>query len=283
MLVLEKRGFFDAGQTFSFVKNLTTMTSPFPGMDPYLEGYVWPDVHQALAEAIKELLLRQINPKYVARTNLYTVKDSAMKEDVGIMYPDVEVLKRAETYAPRRFEPDTDVAVLSPATVVLPFFPPVEVKIPFIEITDRQSNVLVTAIEILSPVNKRKPGLEPYRKKRKELHKAGVHLLEIDLLRRWERPIEHPFLPKSDYLVALSRAQTTKTEIWAFHLRDPMPTIPVPLRAPDPDVLLNLRKALDMVYERSMYELSVNYSENPPPPALSEADRLWMRKLLDNW
>ncbi len=24
------------------------MPSPFPGMDPYLEGYLWPDVHQAL-------------------------------------------------------------------------------------------------------------------------------------------------------------------------------------------------------------------------------------------
>ncbi|HRI60134.1 MAG TPA: DUF4058 family protein, partial [Saprospiraceae bacterium] len=21
------------------------MKSPFPGMDPYLEGYIWPDVH----------------------------------------------------------------------------------------------------------------------------------------------------------------------------------------------------------------------------------------------
>lgn len=25
------------------------MPSPFPGMDPYLEGALWPDVHQQLA------------------------------------------------------------------------------------------------------------------------------------------------------------------------------------------------------------------------------------------
>ncbi|MGL4621783.1 MAG: DUF4058 family protein [Chroococcidiopsis sp.] len=25
------------------------MPSPFPGMDPYLEGYLWSDVHSALA------------------------------------------------------------------------------------------------------------------------------------------------------------------------------------------------------------------------------------------
>ncbi len=24
------------------------MPSPFPGMDPYLEGHLWPDVHSAL-------------------------------------------------------------------------------------------------------------------------------------------------------------------------------------------------------------------------------------------
>jgi hypothetical protein len=25
------------------------MPSPFPGMDPYLEGHLWPDVHHRLA------------------------------------------------------------------------------------------------------------------------------------------------------------------------------------------------------------------------------------------
>jgi len=25
------------------------MPSPFPGMDPYLEGYLWPDVHHRLS------------------------------------------------------------------------------------------------------------------------------------------------------------------------------------------------------------------------------------------
>ncbi len=29
------------------------MPSPFPGMDPYLEGYLWLDVHQSLASQIR--------------------------------------------------------------------------------------------------------------------------------------------------------------------------------------------------------------------------------------
>ena len=33
------------------------MPSPFPGMDPYLEGYLWPDVHSALASKIRQTLI----------------------------------------------------------------------------------------------------------------------------------------------------------------------------------------------------------------------------------
>ncbi|HEY9820633.1 MAG TPA: DUF4058 family protein [Candidatus Sericytochromatia bacterium] len=29
------------------------MPSSFPGMDPYLEGYLWPDVHNALTSKIR--------------------------------------------------------------------------------------------------------------------------------------------------------------------------------------------------------------------------------------
>lgn len=43
------------------------MPSPFPGMDPYLEGYLWPDVHQRLATEISKQLTPRLRPKYVAR------------------------------------------------------------------------------------------------------------------------------------------------------------------------------------------------------------------------
>lgn len=41
--------------------------SPFPGMDPYLEGHLWPDAHNDLTSAIRELIAPLIAPKYVAR------------------------------------------------------------------------------------------------------------------------------------------------------------------------------------------------------------------------
>lgn len=65
-----------------------------------------------------------------------------------------------------------------------------------------------------------------------------------------------------------------------MELRDPLPTIPIPRHPPDEDVLLNLGEALRAVYEEAAYELSINYAEDPPPPALSETDRQIVRAIV---
>ena len=65
------------------------MPSPFPGMDPFLEGYVWPDVHNALAVKIRQLIVPLIQPKYFAHLNVYVVEDQHPESDIGILYPDV--------------------------------------------------------------------------------------------------------------------------------------------------------------------------------------------------
>ena len=40
------------------------MPSPFPGMDPYVEGYLWPDFHHELASAIRLQLVRALSERY---------------------------------------------------------------------------------------------------------------------------------------------------------------------------------------------------------------------------
>jgi hypothetical protein len=77
------------------------------------------------------------------------------------------------------------------------------------------------------------------------------------------------------------RAGTRKTEAWAFNLHDPLPVLPVPLRAPDPDVQLDLKRALDTIYERSLYHLSIDYQQAPPPPDLSEENKAWSQSILE--
>lgn|SRR5690349_14582977 len=259
------------------------MPSPFPGMDPYLEGYLWPDVHAALANKIRQLLAPRLRPRYVVRLEIYVVEDVAPESEIGIMYPDVEILLSGSARSNTSSTSPSGVASTpgTPATLTIPVLDPVEVRVPTVEIRDTANNQLVTCIELLSPVNKRDPGLSVYRQKRQRLYHAGVHLLEIDLLRRGTRPLVHPRLPEAAYLVGLTRAQSGTTALWSLGLRDALPDLPIPLREPDQDSLLELGAALAAVYDEAGYDLSIDYQQPPPQPALSAADTAWVRTLFE--
>jgi Protein of unknown function (DUF4058) len=253
--------------------------SPFPGMDPWLEGYLWPDVHNSLAFVIKELLGPQIAPKYVARIEPYIKTDPTPESETGITYQYLALFERNTIVR----EPELAYGIESKADrpdLVIPSIKPVEIRIPTVEIRDVAKNRLIAAIEILSPVNKKKPGVDEYHEKRLALHLSGVHLLEIDLLRRGIRPLAHPQLPKSDYLMLLMRAGAYQTEAWTVKLQDVLPTLPVPLAAPDPDATLDLKAALDLVYTRGLYHLSVDYRQLPPPPELPAETLEWVNKFV---
>ncbi|MEM6697924.1 MAG: DUF4058 family protein [Bacteroidota bacterium] len=153
-----------------------------------------------------------------------------------------------------------------------------EVQVPVIEIRDRENRQLITAIELLSPVNKRGQGLKKYRAKRERLIQDGVHFLDIDLLRRGKRPFAHPLVPKSYYLITLVRSGEEKTNIWAINVRDNLPTLPIPLQEGDEDVALDLGEALEICFERGLYQLSLDYDELPPKPKFEEEDLKWMKK-----
>lgn len=260
------------------------MASPFPGMDPYLEGYLWPDVHNALAAKIREQLTPQLRPRYTARLEIYTVEDDAPESELGIMYPDVEVVlaRRALSTSPpviTRVAPGTNGHALE-APLTIPMLPAIPVKIVTVTIRDPANNQLITTIELLSPVNKREPGLKPYLEKRQHLFAAGVHLIEIDLLRRGTRSIKHPKLTNAAYVVALTRAPAKATGVWPLTLRDRLPVIPVPLRAPDKDATIDLQATFTEVYDLAAYDLSIDYLEAPPPPELSQDDQEWLRTLI---
>ncbi|HYN87950.1 MAG TPA: DUF4058 family protein [Ardenticatenaceae bacterium] len=255
------------------------MPSPFPGMDPYVEGHLWPDVHQRLAAEIGRQLGPKLRPRYVARLAVSVFTDAEPEVEVGIMYPDVEVLKAA---AGNRGEATPRVASAAPLppTLTIPIVPAIEVRLIAVEIRDAAGNQLVTSIEILSPVNKRGVGLAQYQEKRRRLYAAGVHLLELDLLRRGRRALTHPRVPTCAYLIALTRAGSGRTGLWPLQIQDPLPELPVPLRPPDSDVVLELGAALTTIYDEAAYDLSIDYRQAPPPPPLEAAEDDWIRELL---
>ncbi len=99
------------------------MASPFPGMDPYLEGGLWSDFHRTLILTMRRLIAPQLPSQYFAIIKSYVVEDKNPGEEIGIMYPDLSVLEKRND---RVEEPsviygkDTPV---TPPTVSLPTLP----------------------------------------------------------------------------------------------------------------------------------------------------------------
>lgn len=255
------------------------MSSPFPGMDPYIEGAeVWGDFHAALATEIRIQLNRRIQPRYVARLIPYTA---------------YEVIEIGET---RGIRPDVGVWMPSPPqgnVVEATAAPPAPVRgtitqeIPIellnVEIRKTGSMELVTAIEILSPVNKRvsHEAYSDYLRKRREILRSSAHLLEIDLLRGGERPPIQGDIPTAPYYVSLSRVEDRPSvEVWPIQLWDELPSLPVPLRQPDKDAQVDLASAVTTIYEQGGYGSLIDYHRSPPPPKLADEQNLWFDEYL---
>jgi hypothetical protein len=255
------------------------MASPFPGMDPYLEGYLWSDVHQSLAAQFKRQLGPLVRPNYVVRLAMYFVNDLVPAQELGIVYPDLEVVRPYQEPVPMLEPAGTAPSLaITPPAIKIPAAIPLEVRLTSIHVMDVAQNELVTSIEILSPVNKREPGLSHYRQKRTELLQAGVHLLEIDLVRRggraWFSGVDE--LPISPYLMVLTRAHQPYAELWPVYLDTPLPVLPVPLRSPDADIPLDIKTAVTTIYEESDYDRTIDYRQPPPPPSLSRQEKTWV-------
>lgn len=252
------------------------MPSPFPGMDPYLEGSLWTTVHSQLSVEIARQLAPKLRPKYLALTTERFVLDEM--DDVAIatttLYPDVSVA-RTGTESPQEAALATLQAPLRMQTVMPARIPTVSV-----EIRDVAHRQLVTAIEILSPANKRGVGRRKYLAKRRRLLLSAAHLLEIDLLRLGQRLPMRDALPPVPYFVCVSRAELRPAvDVWPITLREALPKVPVPLLADDPDVELDLQRAFTTIYDALGYDLAVNYS-NPPEVPLAAEDVTWAEEQI---
>ncbi len=243
------------------------MASPFPGMDPYLEGSFWSPVHHSLAEEILRQLAPRLRPRYVALPEeRFVVEIQDTRSDI---YPDGAV-------APSEIaEPGAERAPLKLATVV-----PSPVPLVTVEILSTDGRQLVAAIEILSPANKSGEGRREYLTKRQKVLRSSAHLVEIDLLRRGARVPMQRDLPEADYFVFVSRAEERPMiDVWPIALEQSLPIIPVPLSAGDTDVELDLQKALDNVYDLRGFDLVLDYRW-PPETPLGPAAADWARGML---
>lgn len=255
------------------------MRSPFPGVDPYLEQH-WGDIHTSLMVYLRDQITEQLPSDLQAR-----VEESvcvAEDESSRWIYPDVHVIEHAGSRS-------SSALAVAETAVAEPMIIPVPSDVPtqrHIEIVDRNSgNRVVTAIELLSPVNKQEGlGRQAYRRKQLDYIAAGVNLVEIDLIRAGAFVVAVPQagIPpnnRTPYVVCVRRVQRPDAaEIIAIAIDKPVPNFRIPLRPTDDDIVLRLQPLLDDCYRRGRYA-SIDYSR-PPHPPLDEQTATWANQIL---
>ncbi|RUL87897.1 DUF4058 family protein [Tautonia sociabilis] len=251
------------------------MPSSFPGMNPYLEqDDAWHDVHERFRPAVAEELGAQLVPTSIVKIDEHVSVHGAPEEPRHFAGRADLTVGPGKGFAEAR----AGVGVLeAPALIDLP---EVETeRLAFVEIRDRRNRELITIIELLSPSNKRAgPDRDQYLAKRGRLQAGTVHDVEIDLLRGGQpMPAEHR--PPCADSVTVSRAERRpKAEFWPIGLREPLPTIPVPVRAPDPDARLDLQRILHRIYDAAGYQYDID--DGHPDPPLSPEDAAWAASLI---
>jgi hypothetical protein len=252
------------------------MASPFPGMDPYLEDPAfWPDFHLRFINYWCEAVADELPDAYEARLDERVNLVQMSPEIIKLIYPD---LSMSHAPAPARSAPGgKGTLLLEPITIPHEFLE--EIRETRIDILHRPDRNLVAVLELLSPANKNGDGFQEYRAKRKTILQQKVHLVELDLLLGGNQmPLSTP-LPEGDYFAFVSRADNRPNcEVFSWPVRDPLPTIPIPLMAPDADVHIDLAKVFHATYERGRYGRSLRYGQ-PPLAPLSPDDARWAMAL----
>ena len=252
------------------------MSSPFPGMDPYLEApSQWPGVHQRLITYAADVLQSSLRPRY----HVLIGERVYIAEPPQSFYPDVTLVQYSTPHEPRG-----SVAVAEPdtPTVVGAYLEEAQ-RQPFIEIVHGSSGDVVTVIEVLSPSNKVGVGRAEYLRKQQQLLSSGTHLVEFDLLRTGEHTVACPkdrLHGPYHFLVCINRVKRGWA-VYCIFLQHRLPRIGIPLRPPDPDVVLDTQAIFDLCYDNGGYADFVDYHRAPTPPLVgSDAEwaALWLQQ-----
>jgi hypothetical protein len=252
-------------------------------MDPYLEDpALWPDVHHALIEMIRETLVPRVRPKYLVRVEQRVYLNAADDPAYRVLVPDLRIVETARRRRKTRAPVLAGSGGITEPVAVVELLDQ-EVAESRVEIIDRADKSVVAMIEVVSPTNKI-AGSEARRsfiQKRREVTASPAHWIEIDLLRAGVRTAHPVGVAESDYLVYLDQqtSDSRRRFAWPFNLEDHLPTIAIPLRAPDADVPLDLQVVLETVYDRAGYDLEIDYKRNPVVP-LEPQQAKWAKRVV---
>jgi hypothetical protein len=252
------------------------MTSPFPGVDPYLEAQdYWPDFHATFINDWRDALNNVLPDHYEARIDERLTLIEQPAEKVKRIEPDVVITWRGSSRGV--LAAPAGVGILEPVTV--PLIIEEETRETFIEIRRHPERTVVATLELLSPANKEEPGRRSYLDKRNALLYRQVHLIELDLLLGGRRlPLSGDY-PIGNYFALVSHAgHRPNCSVYAWTIQQRLPVIPIPLQDPDPDVWIDLAAVFALTYQRGRYRRWIDYNARPAL-SLSPAELEWVRQL----
>jgi hypothetical protein len=252
-------------------------------MDPYLEApHRWSSLHAYLIPKLAEQLAPQLGDRYAVsiEERVYlSFPPSFPDDELRIRRPDAMILDLER----RPAAAGGAIATLPRALEVL--VPAPEPMRELYLAVRGQDEEVVTAIELLSPTNKRPgPGRDEYVVQRSEVLRSRTNLVEIDLLRGGPRmpmvAIDPEGATGEGYGVLFSRGVERPRALFIpFAVREPFPRFPVPRAPGDPEPALDLRPALLAAYDTLSFARRIDYSR-PPDPPFSTADEAWAGELL---
>ncbi len=252
-------------------------TSPFPGVDPYLEPY-WSGVPTSMISIFRNQVQEQL-PEGLWADVEGTVTVEGGNVDGLLLRPDVGIFDQGDSNL-RKDSEKGDIAVAEPI-VISEALETIDLTVIIIDTTS--GDRVVTAIEMLSPANKiGLKGRNRYETRRNAYISGGANLVEIDLLRNGGYILgapEHRIPPGKHSIISVWRRITLKWEVYPVALGDPLPNFRVPLRSGDRDIILRLQEAFDDNYVNGAYSRRIDYSKDPSPK-LSEEDAKWAKEWL---
>jgi hypothetical protein len=246
-------------------------------MDPHLESPAyWPGFHARFitywCDALSDVLPANYEAEIDERFSLVEVPPDV----VTLTRPDIAITQLGDRSA--TVAPAGGTATLAPVSI--PLVIEDEHRETYIRVLHRPDRSLVAVLELLSPANKTGSGRAAYLDKRNALLLQDVHLVEVDLLVGGQRPPVRKPLPAGDYFAYVARVeQRPNCDVYAWTVQQPLPTVPIPLRAPDPDVMLDLGAVFNTAFERGHYARKIDRSAAVAAP-FSTATREWIAERL---
>jgi len=267
-------------------------TSPFPGMDPFIEiNPRWEVFHGWFIRELARQSMgraRELGCRVDVERSVYGREPTG--ELVLLGEPDLLAREVAAVYHPEPKWSGGSVALAEPRAIHKVVLDPDEME------TYKQQYLVVresgdwprvlAVVELLSFANKEGSYARKYREKRSQFLTSTVHFMEIDLLRAGKNPSRDlfPELPRTPYFIFVAR----KTEMgrseegYPLRLQDPLPVVGLPLGPGRPDLPLDLAAAFQSAYDLSHCPswLRSYQDEDVPAPPLDESDRTWVTQVL---